>query len=390
MDNAPSSIFREFLNARRSARAGALFGASLAVVGALAVMLAGALPAAAAPRTGSKTTIVKKKVAAPGAYTVMVSVAPPTSAETVDVSVGSQAQRGVPLAPGTGQQLVFFVVLKTRKLVVRATSSARPVHLTVAAASSAAASAPPTSGPYRNLVFSDDFTGPANSAPNPANWSYDSGSDCGAGTLSHPTSSLANASLDGNGNLGITALPDPANPTPNGSYTSAQLDTYGHFTFTYGRIEARMELPSGSGLCSAFWLLSAPPPGTPCPAACPEIDILEAVSPYPTVGFGSMHGPAQISNNLEFQGHVTATQPLSGAFHTWGVIWTPSRITWTLDGLAYATVTPSTLPPTAQWVFDTPMRILLDLAVGGFWALDPTTTVGFPASLRVDWVHVYQ
>ena len=46
-------------------------------------------------------------------------------------------------------------------------------------------------------------------------------------------------------------------------------------------------------------------------------------------------------------------------------------------------------PPGARWVFDNqPMHLLLDLAVGG-WPGPPTSAAGFPATMRVDWVRVY-
>jgi beta-glucanase (GH16 family) len=56
----------------------------------------------------------------------------------------------------------------------------------------------------------------------------------------------------------------------------------------------------------------------------------------------------------------------------------------------YATATPKTLLPTARWVFNGhPFHILFDLAVGG-WPGNPNSATTFPASLLVDWVHVYQ
>ncbi|HUB76443.1 MAG TPA: glycoside hydrolase family 16 protein [Solirubrobacteraceae bacterium] len=364
----------------------------MSLAAALAAILALALASVAFATSGAHdtTTTVHRSLHAPGRYTVLVQIAPPKADETVDVSVAGQSQDGVPLTAGGGQSLVFFVHARTRRLVVRAVASGGPAaSLKVAVAPASAATGRPTVGPYHNLAWSDEFGGAAGTAPNPSDWSLDTpGSGCGAGTLSQATSSTANASLDGHGDLAITAA---ANPAGSPAYTSAQLDSSGHYALTYGTIEARIELPSGSGLCSAFWLLDDTPAGTSCPAGCPEIDVLEAVSPFANVGFGSLHGPVQISNDLQFQGTVTATKPLTGAFHTWGVIWQPGRITWTLDGLPYATITPATLPPTAQWVFDgAQMRIILDLAVGGFWALDPSSSAGFPASLKLAWVRVYK
>jgi beta-glucanase (GH16 family) len=368
---------------------------SLRLATGIAVMLCvAAVPALAAHANAPIIrSVLTKRVARPGQYTVLVSIPSTSVSQTVKVFAGSQVQTDVDLGPGLPEELAFFLRLKTRTLKVRVVGSGPHVHFTVASESAAASVAAPSTGPYTNLAFSDDFTGTAGTAPNPSNWSPDpnAGTGCGAGTLSYNTPDLANASLDGQGNAAITALQDPsnANGTP---YTSAQIDTNSHYTFTYGRIEARMELPTGSGLCNAFWLLQAPPPGdTSCAAPCNEVDIVEQISPYPEVAFADLHGPTLATSNYQqFQGGLQAATPLTGAFHTWGLIWAPGRITWTLDGLPYATATPASLSPTSQWMFDgASMRIIFDLAVGG-WPGAPANAAGFPATMRVDWVRVYQ
>jgi beta-glucanase (GH16 family) len=369
--------------------------ARLVAAAALTATTALAFSALAADgsQSSSHTTIVQETVPHPGKYTVMVTVAGTAHQDAVDVAVGSQVQRGVPLGPKIGgQSLAFFVTLKSRQYSVRVTSTRARVHFNVAAESTAAAAAAPTSGPYKRLAWSDDFEGPADTPADPTKWSPEPGGGCGLNSLSTATTSLTNASLDGQGNLGITALPNPAGSGPS-SYTTALLDTKDHYTFSYGRVEARVEIPVGSGLCSAFWLLATPPAGAPCTAPCPEIDIMEHVSPYPGVAFGTLHGPvpAGSPNTQQWQGHVTTAAPLAGQFHIWGLIWSPGRITWTLDGLPYATATPKSFPPGAQWVFDgAAMRVIFDLAVGGAWALPPSSLADFPATMRVDWVRIYQ
>jgi beta-glucanase (GH16 family) len=87
---------------------------------------------------------------------------------------------------------------------------------------------------------------------------------------------------------------------------------------------------------------------------------------------------------------VNSVTPLAGGFHTYGLVWSPNLITWTLDGVPFATATPATLAPTSQWVFNGhPFHIILDEAVGG-WPGNPTPATVFPATMQVDWVHVYQ
>ena len=100
-------------------------------------------------------------------------------------------------------------------------------------------------------VWADEFDGPANSAPNPAKWTYDLGNNNGWGNqeLETYTNLLQNAYVDGVGHLIIRV-------ERNGStFTSARLKTQGLFSARYGTIESRIRLPFGQGIWPAFWML---------------------------------------------------------------------------------------------------------------------------------------
>lgn len=71
------------------------------------------------------------------------------------------------------------------------------------------------------LVWSDEFNGPADAPPNPANWNFDlGGGGWGNGEAETYTNSLANAFQDGQGHLVIRAIRDAS-----GNYTSARIRT---------------------------------------------------------------------------------------------------------------------------------------------------------------------
>jgi beta-glucanase (GH16 family) len=388
--------------------------ALLAVSAALPSFAATSAKKSASAATTALSTTVTKKLAAPGAYTVVVTVVGPATAETVSVSVGSSTQRNVSLTPGESTALAFYPHFNRRSFEVHAVASAAAVHLQVAASRRSAQTTPkvipaapigssgalgvsgspgvfytaPAKGPYTHLVWSDEFNGPAGTPPNPAVWTPDLGGDCGSGTLSTDTTDPANASLDGSGDMGINAFTNATTPGAP-SYTAAQLDTNHKLSFSYGELEARILLPTGSGLCSGFWMVGNSPNGG-CFPQCGEIDVMEAVTKFPDSVTGTLHGPVSGSSNYQqFQSAVNAPTPFTGAFHTYGVIWQPGRITWTLDGVPYGTATPSQLPPSAQWVFDgDPFHLLLSLDVGG-WIGPPAAGATFPATMRVDWVRVY-
>ncbi len=103
-------------------------------------------------------------------------------------------------------------------------------------------------------------------------------------------------------------------------------------------------------------------------------------------------GPSPASTgDFQVQGSAVSGASLADDFHTYGVVWQPGRITWTLDGVAYASATPADLAPQDRWVFDgQPFHLILNLAVGGDWAESPDPSTAFPATLLVDWVRVYQ
>jgi beta-glucanase (GH16 family) len=394
--------------------------AGIALIGLLLATSA-AIPSFAAtssPATPRATTVIRKKLPRRGEYAVVVTVPAPAAAESVSVFVGSQAQRNVSIGPGQGAVLAFKTQLSGKTFTVRTVATGAAVHVTVAATRQLPQTSPPSGstgptgstgatgatgatgvtgvtgvtilspsgGSYNHLVWSDEFNGPAGTPPNPANWAADTTGSCGDNTLSTDTQGPANASIDGRGTLAITAAPNAAAP---GTYTSAQLDSAGRFSFRYGKIEARIQLPAGSGLCSGFWMVGDSATSS-CFPQCGELDVMEAISPYPAIAFATLHGPVIGSSNFQqWEQHVTSATSLAGAFHTYGLVWRPGNLVWTIDGVPYASATPKNLPSGAQWVFDGhPFHILLSLAVGG-WPGAPASTAQFPATLRVDWVRVY-
>jgi beta-glucanase (GH16 family) len=252
----------------------------------------------------------------------------------------------------------------------------------------------PTGSQYTSLVWSDEFNTPSGTSPAPASWSADLGAwGSSSGDLETDTGAATNVSTDGQGNLALTALQQSATG-PDGqtrSYTSARIESGGLRSFQYGKIEARMEVPVGQGLWPQLWMLGDNMGSTGWPN-CGEIDIMEMLDQAPGTVYGTIHGPETGSSSAyTVQGKVTSPTSLAGSFHTYGIVWSPGSITWTLDGTPYSTVSRSALPAADQWVFDAQrFHLVLDLAVGGSWAGAPSAATQFPAKLNVDWVRVYQ
>ncbi len=237
-----------------------------------------------------------------------------------------------------------------------------------------------------HVVWSDEFNGSAGSLPDASKWTYDLGAGgWGNQELETYTRDTANIHLDGEGHLVIRSLKGS-----DGNYTSSRIKTEGKYAVRYGRIEARMKIPHGQGIWPAFWMLGADV-GTAGWPKCGEIDTMENIGKEPNVVHGTVHGPGY--SGAHSIGHPYTTpddKPLSDDFHVYGVEWEPQSITFLLDGHAYFTVTPKSLPPGTRWVYDHPFFLLLNVAVGGAWPGNPDETTVFPQELLVDWVRVSQ
>ncbi|MFK0019836.1 family 16 glycosylhydrolase [Streptomyces sp. NPDC090798] len=241
-------------------------------------------------------------------------------------------------------------------------------------------------------TWSDDFDGAAGSAPDAAKWSLETGgSGNGNHELQYYSKSSDNVSLDGNGHLVITARKnaDSGLQCWNGTcqYTSARLNTAHTFTQAYGRFEARIKVPRGQGVWPAFWMLGDDLGSAGWPNSG-EIDVMENVGKEPGTVHGTIHGPGYSgSGGIGAAYTLPNGKAFADDFHVFAVDWSPTSITWSVDGQAYETRTPSDVNG-KKWVYDHPFFVILNLAVGGDWPGGPDAGTSFPQTMTVDYVHV--
>jgi len=236
------------------------------------------------------------------------------------------------------------------------------------------------------LVWEDEFEGPAGQSPDPDRWRFDVGKDWGNAQLEYDTERPENVSLDGNGNLAITARKEDY---LDREYTSGRINTLDLFEQAHGRFEARIRLPVGRGIWPAFWLLGANFGEVGWPS-CGEIDIMEYRGQEPDILHGSLHGPGYSGGSAVTGRYDSAGVGLDTEFHVFGVEWDRNRITWYLDDTPYLAVTPDVLPSGTSWVFNHPFFIILNVAVGGNFVGPPDAETSFPQTMLVDWVRVYR
>ncbi len=246
--------------------------------------------------------------------------------------------------------------------------------------------------------WSDEFSGPLGSPPDPAHWSYDTGNNgWGNNELQNYVRDAEHAQIvsdpaatDGKA-LQILVTYNGQGLT-RGNFESARLLMQGKMTVQYGYMEARLHLPSGQGIWPAFWMLgtdiSTPGVGWP---QCGEIDIMENKGREPAINHSSLHGPGYSGGNA-----VTGTytlpngQEFHDGYHMFGVLWTADSVTFSVDGHPFQTRTPADLAFGKAWVFDHPFFLLMNVAVGGHFGGDPDTTTVFPQKMLVDYIRIYK
>jgi beta-glucanase (GH16 family) len=179
----------------------------------------------------------------------------------------------------------------------------------------------------------------------------------------------------------------------NGSPEKGQIESgmlRSKWTGKYGYFECCMKLPSGRGLWPAFWLN---PQDQKWP---PEIDALENVNNGRDTTLNSFHflhgkytgAPPAGRTLLDHNQSYHPGFDYAKGFHTFAVEWTPSLVRHYVDDILV-------VERPFQWRHDDgsdggPAHILVNLAVGGKWAGDPTSAADFPAKLMIRYIRVWQ
>jgi beta-glucanase (GH16 family) len=188
------------------------------------------------------------------------------------------------------------------------------------------------------------------------------------------------------GKLRITAVDQPLG---NKQYRSARLES--HQAFAPGRFEARIDLPTTQGMWPAFWLL---PKSVPWPTGG-EIDIMENRGSEPFVVSSAYHwqtNPGPCCDEHQFvsreYGAIQDGQRVNyhAGFHTYAVEWEATQLRFYVDGVLHYTVNETANRP----IFETPMNIILNLAVGGNFGGDPNGSTVFPQFMDVEYVRVWE
>jgi len=231
------------------------------------------------------------------------------------------------------------------------------------------------------ITWSDEFTG-VNNGPWSGNWGYDlGGGGWGNGESEIYVNSWANCHIvwDGTG-TDSQALQIEAQKDNAGNWYSARINTYGHHLVPVNSyVEFRCKFPNaGQGYWPAAWMLGTVGGTWP---ACGEIDVAEEIDGQ-WENHQSLHMPGWDPTVVKTIDHSTTT------YHNYGAWWTPTYITFNVDGTNTATFSKG---GGGTWEFNSnnQMFIILNLAIGGYWPGYPNSGTQVNGNFDIDYVRQY-
>lgn len=240
------------------------------------------------------------------------------------------------------------------------------------------------------LVWSDEFDG---DSLDERKWSYRLG---GAYNDEEQYYKKENVTVS-DGTLKITAKKEAVDKYP---YTSGRISTGGNgqdlFATKYGRIEARIKLPEGTGLWPAFWMMPKDSIYGGWPLSG-EIDIMEARGRVTDEVNGTLHFGQSGSDKKSLGGSYTFADGTDITdYHVYAIEWSENEIIWFVDDVEFYrtsnwyTMSDDGVLADYPAPFDQEFYIILNLAVGGTYDnYQVPSESELPATMEVDYVRVY-
>ena len=233
-----------------------------------------------------------------------------------------------------------------------------------------------------NCTFDDEFSG---TSLNTSLWqpqltatsAYTAGADC---YVNNP-----NTISESGGYLNLSAVKVPANTPCLGAYKpiyqTGMVTTRSLFTQTYGAFEVNAKVPSTTiqGIQEVFWLYPQNLTYGKWPASG-EIDFAQLFSKLPGYDVPDVH-----YNYSSSDSHSYAICNMNQSqFNTYGVQWTPTTLTFYVNGVDCASDTWLNGPAP----FNEPFMIALTEALGPN-GNEPTSSTPFPDTTQIDWVRAW-
>jgi beta-glucanase (GH16 family) len=274
-------------------------------------------------------------------------------------------------------------------------SGALHVQMTAASVQETNAPRPPRTreGPSRVLAFD----GAPGSRPDAGVWNYELGGN-GWGNKEDQTytSDPANAHVDGEGHLVITAQRQRRTGQDGitRNYTSARLNTLDKVVVHSGSyVEASVQATGGQGVWPAFWLVGTAVDKVGWPS-CGELDIFEANGATEGRVHTTVHTSLDRDPRVDApfpgegaRGSIDLQHPLDNGFHRYGVYFDDSMVRFYIDRKEHLAFDVADAYASGRtWPFGNSFAIVLNVAVGG--RVDASGTQ-FPTTMTVGSISIW-
>jgi beta-glucanase (GH16 family) len=122
-----------------------------------------------------------------------------------------------------------------------------------------------------------------------------------------------------------------------------------------------------------------------------EIDIMEQVGAEPNLIYSTLHTKAY-NHTRGTQKSAQRLVPSScNAYHVYQLLWQPNVITIGVDGRGILRHRRRPSDGKAEWPFDRPFEMILNLAIGGDWAgRHGIDDAAMPQRMTIDYVRIWQ
>jgi beta-glucanase (GH16 family) len=239
---------------------------------------------------------------------------------------------------------------------------------------------------FETLSLSDTGTGAGYTWYNPGIW-YES-----------PATGASTPTNTG----GVLNLPwNPGQPTATTTAGTMASNGENNTSWTHGYIEVSMSFPPVTGIWPALWLENNPATTSYVPTAesshaYAELDMIEWQSQIPNTFNGHIHdwvGSGSVSDVQNNDSDSTATFPVGtnlADYNTYGVLWTPTQISWWFNNKLMFTATSTQYPTAFATINASPMYLMLSNQPGSNWGGSGSVHPSAETIMKVQWVHVWQ
>ena len=165
-------------------------------------------------------------------------------------------------------------------------------------------------------------------------------------------------------------------------------------------------MPIGAGVWPAAWLLPANNKYEDLSSSSDidrymnggEIDLIEEVGFDPNTEYGIVHSVSDINNPNGVGDYSTLVVPNGNAsFNLYSLLWTPTSITFEVNNNPFYTYTKTNGANYTTWPFNQPFYLILNLALGGSWGGEDTTSFpgngidnsALPATFNIKSIYYY-